>query len=371
MRLLIITFDPPENVGGVEGRAVAYTRHLMSTGNFVELVALAPRYDFSSENFQGTKLLRYPSSLTKVPMALAKTIREIERSGIDSLFFLSGGITLFGLLLLLHARMKRLRSVVFLYGKDILSARRSLMPRLLLNLAPILARRIAVNSRFTAGLLPRLWVNRVSILYPGVEPSIAEDLPPVGDDGLRRILFVGRLVKRKGADQVMRAFRDLSAEFPDVRLEIVGDGEERQALKKLSEDFGLQERVHFFGELKGKALYQRFMLANVFVMPSKRMGGDAEGFGTVFLEAGLFGKPSVGTWSGGIPEAIEDHVTGLLVPEDDLTALQNSLKVLLSDAELSRRLGLNARDRALKYFTWESTTASLVEMLKKNNRENG
>jgi phosphatidylinositol alpha-1,6-mannosyltransferase len=177
------------------------------------------------------------------------------------------------------------------------------------------------------------------------------------------VLFVGRLVRRKGADDLIDAFRSISESFPDARLEIVGDGPERKRLERLVADFGLGGRIEFFGSLKGHALYDRYQLCDVVAMPSKRLRDDVEGFGTVFLEAGIFGKPSVGTFSGGIPESIVDGETGILVREGDATQLGTALKSLLSDPELRLRMGRKARERVLKEFTWQQSAARLEEGL--------
>ena len=103
-------------------------------------------------------------------------------------------------------------------------------------------------------------------------------------------------------------------------------------------------------------------------MPSKTTRVDVEGFGTVFLEAGLFGKPSIGTTSGGIPEAIDDGETGLLVPEGDVRLLSQALEKLLLNPGLSQRLGQNARKRVIEGFTWEIASERLVSMLEPAKR---
>jgi glycosyltransferase involved in cell wall biosynthesis len=182
------------------------------------------------------------------------------------------------------------------------------------------------------------------------------------------ILFVGRLVKRKGVADLIDAFKLLLSDLPDARLEIVGDGPEKPVLERLVADLGLKDNVTFTGSLRGGALYERFRNCDVFAMPSKTMADDVEGFGTVFLEAGLFGKPSVGTFSGGIPEAVVDETTGLLVSEGSVSELASALKRILQDPALGRELGLNARKRVLAEFTWEKTTRQLTEILSRTSR---
>lgn len=365
MRILIATFDPPENVGGVEGRAAAYARGLAKRHHFVELIALAPQYDYSQTKFEGAVLHKYPSSSRRAFRSFRSAVGEMSSNSIDSVFLLSGALTLFGLLTLLFARMTGRRSLIFLYGKDILGAKGNRLESILLILASRLSLRVAVNSKFTLGLLPSFLVKKTGVLYPGVDPAVASGVS--GDARIRSdaktILFVGRLVDRKGADDLIRAFSDLNGKAGEARLEIVGDGPEMGRLQELARELGVSDRTRFFGTLRGRTLYERFANAYVFAMPSKTAKGDVEGFGTVFLEAGLFGKPSVGTRSGGIPEAIRDGETGILVPEHDPKTLSDALGVLLADEKMTLRLGKNAREMVSTKFTWDASTAALVQLL--------
>ncbi|MGH2639326.1 MAG: glycosyltransferase, partial [Rhabdochlamydiaceae bacterium] len=114
---------------------------------------------------------------------------------------------------------------------------------------------------------------------------------------------------RKGVDDLLRAFKEVIKRLPNSRLEIVGNGPELASLQKLTGELGIALNVQFFGKLSGPPLYERYRSCDVFVMPSKTTEVDVEGFGTVFLEAAVFGKPSIGSISGGIPEAIKDGVT--------------------------------------------------------------
>ena len=365
MRILIATFDPPENVGGVEGRAGAYARGLVKENHFVDLVALAPHYDYSQTKFHGATLHKYPSSSRRVFRSFRSAVGEMSSNSIDTIFLLSGALTLFGLLALLFARMTGRKSLIFLYGKDILGARSNRLESILLILASHLSLKIAVNSRFTARLLPGSLARKTGVLYPGVDPGIASDISGgVGEaDHAKTILFVGRLVDRKGADDLIRAFSALNGKYRDARLEIVGDGPEMNRLQELARELGVNDRTSFLGTLTGRRLYERFANAYVFAMPSKTTKEDVEGFGTVFLEAGLFGKPSIGTRSGGIPEAIRDNETGILVPEQNPRVLKDALGELISDEGKTLFLGKNARELVSSKFTWDASTEALVDLL--------
>jgi phosphatidylinositol alpha-1,6-mannosyltransferase len=364
LRLLIVTFDPPQNIGGVEGRVQGYVTELNRRGEFVEVEAFAPGYRFTEETFYGSALHKCPSGSGALLRSFRYTAGLLGEDSIDSVFLLSGGITLFGNILLLYCRARRKRTAMLLYGKDILQARKSLLGKALLHTSQILTNRIATNSRFTASLLSGYSQRKIALLYPSINPELqrAAGLRTPVERGT--ILFVGRLIKRKGVDDLIEAFKVLRRDLPKARLEIVGDGPERPALMDLVNRLGLLDAVTFYGSLRGEALYRRYQECDLVAMPSRTMKDDVEGFGTVFLEAGLMGRPSVGTYSGGIPEAVTDEVTGLLVKEGDIDGLAAALCRLISDEDLRERLGSNARARVLRDFTWEATTTKLETILR-------
>ena len=365
MKILVTTFDPPENVGGVEGRAIGYTRELALRGHHVVAVSFGGNLSTPIRPPQGVVLYRFPSRVLLFPYSFAHLLRIARSLDIDTMFFLSGATTLLGVMALLYSRTSHTRSAIFLYGKDILTAKKSPVQRVFLTLSEALTEVIATNSRYTRSLLPLFCATKTEILYPSVDENSADFPALLNTDSKKTILTVGRLVKRKGIDNLIRAFSLVIKDDSGVQLEIVGDGPERIRLERLVAGLNLPLSVTFFGELRGSALYERYRRCDIFALPSKTLPGDVEGFGTVFLEAGLFGKPSVGTLSGGIPEAIIDGVTGILVKEGDVSGLATALRRLLGDRELSRKLGDNARSRVIREFTWERGTDKLVSILER------
>jgi len=362
LRVLLVTFDPPENIGGIEGRVEGYVKELSKRGVKVEIVSLAPGYKTRIGVSSGARAYEMSSSSVKAVGSLLATERILTREKLSSVFLLSGALTLYGNILLAECRFMRRRTAILFYGKDILQIRRSFLGRMLILSSILLSRTVFANSRFTASLLPPIAHRKLRLLYPSVNPELGLMGAP---DNLsaKHILFVGRLVKRKGADDLIDAFASISKEFPDWRLEIIGDGPERKDLERLVADLNLGGRVDFLGALRGRALYERYRVCDVVAMPSKRLADDVEGFGTVFLEAGIFGKPSLGTFSGGIPESIVNNETGLLVPEGDTGKLTKAMERLLAAPQLRREMGRKARDRVLSGFTWRHSAERLLKAL--------
>jgi phosphatidylinositol alpha-1,6-mannosyltransferase len=153
---------------------------------------------------------------------------------------------------------------------------------------------------------------------------------------------------------VIRALPRLRESIPEVNYLIVGDGPYRPQLESLAEAMGVQDHVIFAGQVPTEELPDVYALSDVFVMPSRERleVDDVEGFGIVFLEASACAKPVIGGRSGGIPEAIVDGVTGLLVDAHDPEDIGNALARLLTDRDLAIRLGQQGRLRVVHDFDW-------------------
>jgi len=362
MRVLTITLDPSEGQGGIEGRAMAYTAGLVNRGIHVEVAALSPGKKTSEEAYQGTKLVRLSSSFLRFPWTLRSLVHLMGRSSVDSVFMLSGGATGAGIVVLCVSRLTGRRSAVMFYGRDILQSRRRPIGRIALLMSVLLADGVGANSRYTLSLLPFRPRTPV-IVYPGVDVGRARQRETAGRSRSEpRILFVGRLVRRKGADILLAAFGQLRAELPSVRLDVVGDGPEMSNLVSQANRLGLEGAVTFHGALFGQRLWDVYAKASLLVLPSRQSASDAEGFGTVFLEAGVFGIPSVGTRTGGIPEAVIDGATGKLVRADSTDELRSAIKSLRDDPEEMERMGLRALEWARR-FSWERSTDQVLRLL--------
>ncbi|MGH2639327.1 MAG: glycosyltransferase [Rhabdochlamydiaceae bacterium] len=185
MNILIVTFDPPQNVGGIEGRGNNYTKYLLKLGHNVEVISFSPEGDFSKENLNGARLLKFPSSTRRVFKSLRRTTKEISENSIDSIFLLSGALTLYGVFLLTYARWKGIRTLILFYGKDILSSKKSFSASIALRISPRFASKIAVNSHYTASLLPAKYSKKIEVLYPSVDPAIIDEAPNLGHSGAR------------------------------------------------------------------------------------------------------------------------------------------------------------------------------------------
>ena len=226
---------------------------------------------------------------------------------------------------------------------------------------------VTAISRYTASLLPDFGYHRPALLvHPAVDavrfhPGTPDDWfsRERGITGSPLLLTLGRLMKRKGHDQVLRALPELIPEFPDVQYVIAGVGPHEKALRQLTAELGLEERVHFLGLVAEACLPELLRSAQVFVHPNRVLAdGDVEGFGIVFLEAAASGVPVIGGDSGGVPDAVEHGVCGFLVK--DQAELVQRLRQLLGDDELCRRMGAAGRVWA-EGFRWDSAAQAVWE----------
>ncbi len=209
-----------------------------------------------------------------------------------------------------------------------------------------------------AGVKPQ----RIQLAYSGIHLTCQFDA--VDTTSVRRqhhlkpdrpvIGSVANLFPRKGHEYLLEALVEVRKEIPDIYCFIVGEGDHRyqEKLHEIVQMRGLQRCVTFSGFQKNVMEYVAAF--DVFVLPSV-----LEGFGIVLLEAMALKKPIVASRVGGIPEVVEDGVTGLLVPPGDPKSLARVLVRLLRDPPTRFRMGQAGRQRLENYFTLEQTMAKL------------
>lgn len=196
---------------------------------------------------------------------------------------------------------------------------------------------------------------------PGIDMSALRDRFGLRD---RKVLLtLARIVERKGQDQVVRAMPEIVRQVPDAVYCIAGDprGDHARRLQALVTELKLEPHVRFAGYVEGVDLPAWYNLCDVYIMPSREIAGDTEGFGITFLEANACGKPVIGGNSGGVGDAVVDGETGFLVDPLDPAAIAQKAVLLLRDQGLARKLGSQGRERIENGFTWRTVTERLVK----------
>src|SRR3954449_12141325 len=168
--------------------------------------------------------------------------------------------------------------------------------------------------------------------------------------GPNMVFACRQLFPRKGIRFLLEAAAELKPQFPDLKIVLAGDGFERPELVQLAADLGIAQDVTFLGWVPNAELPPYYRAAAVSVIPSLE-----EGFGIPAAEAMGCEVPVVASDAGGLPEVVEDGVTGLVVPRGDVPALASAIGSLLDDPERRRRMGAAGRRRAVEYFDWDRT----------------
>jgi len=215
------------------------------------------------------------------------------------------------------------------------------------------ARVIFTCTRYNIKHLERLadgQAIRVRHAYHGTDLSRFQ-FGPYGDSKPPVVLAVARLVEKKGLDTLIRACGHLRDRGRDFRCHIVGDGELRESLAALIHKLKLEGKVSLEGSLDQAEVLAWYRRATVFALPCViTLNGDRDGIPNVMIEAAACGVPIVTTPVSGIPELIEDGVSGLLVPPHEPGELANALNEMLRSGALREKLRVNARARVVKAF---------------------
>jgi glycosyltransferase involved in cell wall biosynthesis len=225
---------------------------------------------------------------------------------------------------------------------------------------------VTAISAYTASMLREL--------APAAEPTVipfgavAGDLkvPDPNDKrpsgGPFRLLFVGRLVERKGVHVLIEAVGELQRKY-SVALEIVGDGPDRPQLEAIVVSRELSDLIRFHGAISAEQLELQYLQCDAFVLPAiVDSKGDTEGLGVVLIEALSNGKPVIASDVGGIPDIVQDGRTGLLVPPGDVGALAQAITRYIDEPGLARRLAELGRQHVEDVFSWERITEKLASL---------
>ncbi|WP_319562199.1 glycosyltransferase family 4 protein [Marispirochaeta sp.] len=179
------------------------------------------------------------------------------------------------------------------------------------------------------------------------------------------ILSVGRLVPRKGFDMVIESIPVVLKKYPNLKYVIIGDGYDRDRLEHMVAQMGLEENILFPGQVDEQTKHAYYELADLFIMPNRDLdNGDTEGFGIVFLEANLHGLPVIGGNAGGVPDAIEDGKSGLLVNSSSIQEIVNAIITILSNPKTASRMGEYGRKRSEEQFNWTITAKKVSDIIR-------
>lgn len=382
MRLLVVTHNYPRFDGDPSGAFVArIAERAAAKGGAVRVLAPhAPgtareelvkgvfirRFRYAPNRFEGVAYsgdlhrgrLRSPGVAAAFPgflWAFRRAIRREIRTGkpdvVHTHWWLPSGLLVAGL---------APRFLVTCHGSDVAMLDRWVFRKLA---GRVFRRAVGVTtvSRFLAAEIVRR--------FPWVEPKL-EVLPMPVDSALFEtgravpkrtppvILFAGNLVPMKGVDVLLRAVRRLREENLPCRLRILGEGPSAAELGDLARRLGLTD-VEWSPFVPQDRMPAEYGASTITVLPSR---GRSEGLGLTLVEALLAGSCVVGSALGGIPEVVEDRVTGLLAQEGDADDLARALREVLLDQTLRDRLSAAGRARVARIYGTETAADAFLDL---------
>lgn len=209
--------------------------------------------------------------------------------------------------------------------------------------------------------------DKIFVASMGVETSLFSCQPKgeKKDDLLSNLsrpilLFIGRLIKIKGIDYLIRALPEITEKFPNVNLVIIGYGNEREKLESLARDLNINN-VSFLGRIPNRELPYYYQQADIFVLPSFK-----EGSPVVLMEALSTGCPVVATKIAGIPYMIEDGENGLLINTGSVSEISRAVIRILTDNDLRENMIKKARKKAKEQYDWEVITNKFKQIYDKS-----
>jgi phosphatidylinositol alpha-1,6-mannosyltransferase len=270
---------------------------------------------------------------------------------------------------------------IFLHGGDLLILRRQIQRSLLKRrTARALFRSASVlinNSSWTASLcgavLEELGIGAggpesrtvplgadPEMFRPGLDQT--EVRRRYGLDGRRWLLSVARLTRHKGIDTGIQALAQLVKDYPDLAYAVIGSGDERPALEKMAGTLGVKNRVRFLSDVPDSDLPALYNCAEVYLGLSRIMDQRVEGFGISLVEASACGLPVLAGQTGGIPDAVRQGQTGLLVDAEQPAQVITALRRLLDDRALAVRLGMAGRHAVETYYNWNRVARDVARI---------
>jgi phosphatidylinositol alpha-1,6-mannosyltransferase len=195
---------------------------------------------------------------------------------------------------------------------------------------------------------------------PGLETREVRARYGLGEG--RWMLSVARLTRHKGIDTALQALARLAERYPELRYAVVGTGEEQDALAAEARELGIESRVRFLNDVPDRDLPALYNSAEIYLGVSRLMEQRVEGFGISLAEASACGVPVIAGRSGGIPAAVRDGETGLLVDAERADAVSAAIARLLDDAGLRNRLGTGGRRAVESHYNWDRVTRDLMRI---------
>jgi len=357
MKFLLITLEYFPFKGGV-------------ANYYTNLVYYWPKHSSLSIISNNNKELLSKFGIFKWRKSLFKLYHYIKKNKIN--YLIVGHLLPLGISAFILNKILGTKYCIILHGMDLSFATRNRWKRFVSKRILNNADKVICANSYTAKLCASFARKdlKIEIVNPGVKDFSFFDDKKIEkvkkDNNLngRPVLFsLGRLVKRKGFDTTIKALKIILNKYPDLNLLylIAGIGPDEKYLKNLAEDY--PNHIKFINQIDESEKWSLFSLCDIFIMPSRNIKGDFEGFGIVYLEANLAKKAVIAGDSGGVSDAVVDNFNGILVDPENPEEIASAILKLLQDDKLRISLGEQGRTRALQEFNWKQQAEKMFNFL--------
>jgi phosphatidyl-myo-inositol dimannoside synthase len=371
LRTLVVTNDFPPRPGGIQNFVHALA--IRQPAGSIVVYSSDWRGSTAFDATQPFPVIREQTSVLLPAPAVGRRAAAIAREhGCDTAWF--GAAAPLGLLAgALRKRAGITRAVALTHGHEVswaaLPGARTLLKRIGRGCDVVTYLSEYQRVRLEKPLHGLTMLKRLSpgvdadMFHPGVDGSEVRARYGLSDRPV--VVCISRLVPRKGQDMLIRAMPEVVRRVPGAVLLVVSGGPDRDRLKKLARDTGVESDVVFTGSVPYPELPAHYAAGDVYAMPcrTRRAGLDVEGLGIVYLEASATGKPVIAGDSGGAPDAVIEGETGYVVGGRDLAALTDRLVETLTDRDLAARLGAAGRKWIESEWTWDHQAARMRDLL--------
>ncbi len=365
--ILILTQCFPSRIGGIENLMFNLSYFL---GKNKKVIVLADQHNiikdtildnkftkyFLVKRFGGIKYFRKRNKLRELKNIIRYQDVEVIISDSWKSFELP----------LQELQIKNIPSICLVHGNEIIIKNKKHHQRIKNTLNNV--GRIVTNSKYTKKLLNKvsLAFNKIEIIYPGVSnfDDINQEeikLP----SGKPTLLTLARLEKRKGHKNILYAVSSLKNQYPNIRYIVAGDGEEKKNLKLLANSLEISKNVIFIGSVNESQKKYILNQTDLMIMPTidETNNLSIEGFGIAYIEAALFGVPSIASNVGGTNEAVIHNETGIIL--DSLDDLEDRINELITNNNKRELYGQKAKKRALNELLWNNQVTKYLNLISK------
>ena len=337
--IVIVSSEFPPQPGGIGNHAYNLALHLSHQDYNVEVIADqrsvngTEEQDFDSKQpFEIIRITRYK---LRILMYLKRIIKTFIRLKHTDYVIATGKFSLWNVAAL--SLFQNIKTLAVIHGTEVNF--KSVLLRKSIDFSLKKMDKIVAVSNYTKSLISHLNV-AVDVIPNGIDLSQwhKDNQTKIELIGSPVITTVGRVSSRKGQLNVIHQLPELIKQFPDIHYHCIGIPSEAEAFKNVAKQLKVDAHVTFHGKLELEALKQHLMATDIFVMmSSESQSGDVEGFGIAILEANALGIPAIGAKGCGIEDAINNGVSGVLIPLNDSEQFIHAIKSVLKEKSKYQR----------------------------------